>query len=716
MPTLIQYLNKLPAHDLRAMASRLQVSNRKNQRKQAWIEAIVHLWSAPAGDEDRLAALARLSAQAHHALCRLAGFQQLPANLFWAEYGMVRRPRQGDYAPKPWREPRSAAEELYYAGLLHGVDHPALERASALTVPIDLRPMVNLLACRERDVTPTDAGNRSGLPSAMVAWTLAHDVGQMLIFLMQQERTDQGIRLLHETWLDQRALRRLNQRLATPDARPIRSHKQTTRLRSLIFLTAAAGLQENGHVTVAGRAWLQEPLPEQISWLWQGWRDADGQLRSRYDLADSLLPPPWPEPLLQALATAIHERGAITSAAGLMDALLDGSPQEQAYWSRQVANFSDFQRLLQGVLDETLTPLGVVESVHPDHAQPLYAITPVGGWLLGEGETTMVDADWRAACTAATPVARLVADIWRLDLPANAPLDLQATVAGFGVYTECRRQDSDIWHCFELDALSVGKAATEGLGEAALIEALARLGIPLDAEQRAQLMRWRAATDDVRISVRFLLETRTPELLARLASAPHLRKHIHEVLNPTVAVVNAEPAVLVSELQTLGIRPRVSWTKQERSDPDMAGEAALWLAARLYIELARHFPLPLPLPRRILDGLAASLTERERALLDTRLEQLHDGLDALLDGETFAPPPEASEPETWRKLIEDAAAGKQVLDLVYFSAGRNMLTRRQVTPFWIEERESGSYMRGYCHTRGDVRLFRLDRIQSLADG
>jgi len=193
-------------------------------------------------------------------------------------------------------------------------------------VPLDLRSIVTQIACADEEIRSTPltlAGRDDGADSVMVVWALAHDVGQLLIFLMQQNRTGSDLPLLHGIWLDQRALRLLNQRLITPDSGPIPSHKQTSRLRWIMFLTAAAGLQKDGLVTVAGRAWIQANPPKQISWLWQGWRDADGQLRSRYGLADSLLPSPWPEPLLLALANTIHQRKAITSTIDLMNGLLD---------------------------------------------------------------------------------------------------------------------------------------------------------------------------------------------------------------------------------------------------------------------------------------------------------------------------------------------------------------------------------------------------------
>ena len=85
----------------------------------------------------------------------------------------------------------------------------------------------------------------------------------------------------------------------------------------------------------------------------------------------------------------------------------------------------------------------------------------------------------------------------------------------------------------------------------------------------------------------------------------------------------------------------------------------------------------------------------------------------MLDGRTFAPPPQPSDPARWRPLIESAVATGRTLTMHYFTAGRNVLTQRTVTPYWIEEHRGIPYLRADCHLAGRVRLFRLDRIQEL---
>jgi len=716
MPTLVQHLNKTPAHDLRAMAGHLHLSRREEQHKQAWIDAIARLWSSPDQDEARTIALTRLSSQAQRALRRLVDLDQVPAELFWAEYGRVRRPRQANYQPKPWRQPACAAEELYYAGLLHAVEQPTITRARTLCTPIDLRPMLSQFAYDVTSKAPTIDDRVARHDSNIVTWALVHDVGQLLIFLMQMAQDDRRVTLRYGKWLDQKPLRQLNQRLATQEVGPISSHKGTQRLRWLAFLATVAGLQREGVVTAAGRAWMQEPPAEQFGWLWQGWRQCDGRMRGDYGLADGLLPKPWPEPLLLVLRTMIQAGTTAIAAVDLVHALLDTSPQEQAYWNHHVTDFSEFEQLLRDVLEDALTLFAIVartESEPEEESTHTFLITSAGEWLLGGkglGEKGVMEPApaWDEKSSARGFLAGT--DSWRVHFPANAPLALQVAVAAFGNYVGSRRDENEIWHIYELNAVTLARAADTGRDGPQLIQVLHRLGITLDSERADQLNRWQASRDDVRVSSSLLLETRTSSLLTELMNEPDIRKHIAEVLNPTTARLDAQPMALLDALRTKGLRPNMAWERSALTDQKGGNRGALWLAARLYLELARHIPLPSPLERHLLDELAASFSETERVLLDTEYRQLEERLRALLDGETYALAPEVGDIDGWRELIETAAEEGRVIDLLYYSAGRNMKTRRHVTLYWIEAMENRVYMRAYCHENGDVRLFRLDRI------
>ena len=51
--------------------------------------------------------------------------------------------------------------------------------------------------------------------------------------------------------------------------------------------------------------------------------------------------------------------------------------------------------------------------------------------------------------------------------------------------------------------------------------------------------------------------------------------------------------------------------------------------------------------------------------------------------------------------------------LSYQSFGRDEVTEREVDPMRVTSLDARWYLEGWCHRAEDVRLFRLDRVQSL---
>jgi predicted DNA-binding transcriptional regulator YafY len=61
-----------------------------------------------------------------------------------------------------------------------------------------------------------------------------------------------------------------------------------------------------------------------------------------------------------------------------------------------------------------------------------------------------------------------------------------------------------------------------------------------------------------------------------------------------------------------------------------------------------------------------------------------------------------------------AATSKQhTVQMRYFSATKNQITRREVSPYRLWYTNGALYLIGYCHLRKDVRLFAVERIKSV---
>ena len=64
-------------------------------------------------------------------------------------------------------------------------------------------------------------------------------------------------------------------------------------------------------------------------------------------------------------------------------------------------------------------------------------------------------------------------------------------------------------------------------------------------------------------------------------------------------------------------------------------------------------------------------------------------------------------------LLSQAIAHRHTVQMRYFSAGRNVTTRREVDPYRLRYVDGGLYLIAYCHWRKDVRMFAVERIKSL---
>ncbi|MBI4489006.1 MAG: WYL domain-containing protein [Deltaproteobacteria bacterium] len=65
-------------------------------------------------------------------------------------------------------------------------------------------------------------------------------------------------------------------------------------------------------------------------------------------------------------------------------------------------------------------------------------------------------------------------------------------------------------------------------------------------------------------------------------------------------------------------------------------------------------------------------------------------------------------------LITQAIDKARTAQIRYYSASRNMTTRREVDPYRLWYAAGGLYLIAYCHLRKDVRMFAVERIRSIS--
>ncbi len=63
--------------------------------------------------------------------------------------------------------------------------------------------------------------------------------------------------------------------------------------------------------------------------------------------------------------------------------------------------------------------------------------------------------------------------------------------------------------------------------------------------------------------------------------------------------------------------------------------------------------------------------------------------------------------------LEEAAIRKRRLEVTYYSIGSDEECQRQLDPYGLFYRWRAWYLVAYCHLRGEIRMFRVDRIRKI---
>ncbi len=104
-----------------------------------------------------------------------------------------------------------------------------------------------------------------------------------------------------------------------------------------------------------------------------------------------------------------------------------------------------------------------------------------------------------------------------------------------------------------------------------------------------------------------------------------------------------------------------------------------------------------------------SRLEAEQAIRSSGqiMEALKDELDGWTAFTYYGP---KENKEKVRRLIDNAVKDRFDVTITYYTAGRNQVTKRRITPYVVKKRKGVDYVRAMCRERMSERLFRLDRI------
>lgn len=691
--TLESCLARCTYDRLRRMGQFLQVGLKdpERHRKAAWVGAIRGCWAKP---HNQRAIWHQLSPAAQHLAVRLCRANTLPTGLLLAEGGGLRPHKE---QTRPW----TPVEELYLAGLLFGRTGADPRRAARVALPDDLVGPILALAgeAQQLDGTPLDP-MLDGMPNVV------HDVAQLLILrCLLPEMT-----LLHGRWLPATALAVLARRVdQLHNHVPSRTHKQTVYLRDLMFWAVAAELIVDGQLTAKAWAWLAREPAACLRELWRGWLGSadqtDSDLRSIFLQGDAL----WSEPLRRRCVAYLQTFAGAFDVLDLANKLLGDVQIPAAYFAAHFESLAEFDASVAAVLSTTLRYLGVVTQL-PDGK--MYRLTATGHWLMQPDAALHPNWTWTSdarvrpddGAAVAVESAAITVDVARMTVPHG-----QAQLALFAMDAP---RPSAHPHSYRLTEATVAAAAARGHGLPLLLEGLATLGVSLTPTQVAVCRRWWQRGHEVQIALLPVIRTQRKEQLAAIVQSSQLRSVIGEVLAPTLATWQGDPTAVMTALRAAGFYPG-SHLSDDEANSTLPDSAALWLAGQLYQLLGEHLPLPLPLSTNKLDALLAELTPVQQAALTEHMQTLRRRLLDLLDSLPYLPPPQPSDPALWLPLLEQAIEDEAILTMVYYSAGRNLTTRRRIQPLWRETHRDVDYVRAQCIDTGTVLTFRLDRILEL---
>lgn len=123
----------------------------------------------------------------------------------------------------------------------------------------------------------------------------------------------------------------------------------------------------------------------------------------------------------------------------------------------------------------------------------------------------------------------------------------------------------------------------------------------------------------------------------------------------------------------------------------------------------------------LLGKLEGTLTEDLVTLSEEIVEDILEGSLSLSDSDDLAAMTADSSygmpmyaVDAHLPVIEQAIEASRSLDVTYFSMSREEFSDRRIDPFGLKKVGDLFWLVAYCHLRGDRRVFRLDRIKTMA--
>jgi hypothetical protein len=690
MPNLHTLLSNRNWHALRALfrAHGTQFDNRWTKAQA--VEHAVGLLTNPTAVRRTMTTLPQDAREALDTLVACEG--AMPAHRFLSQFGPIRpyRPWRDNCPADVWRHPASPAERLWFLGLIFC---DATPEGEMIVIPDELHLLLPTASFAVVKPAP-DAYPQVAYPIL--------DLAHVLTFLQTHD-----VRPLLGRWLAPGQLKALEAGLASPDPTPAaaRSELQTGYVRFIHYLGQAAELVASAagllKPTPAAWDWIERPDAAQWRRLWDGWQTDLNRPPRETALWDRFRLPgerSFVRTVFDTLATLPAADGGLTvSLQSLAEHL-----HRRCIGAGTLPHDADVSMPLHALAIGPLTWAGLV---HTDPGDSV-ALTEPGEWLLGRAEEPPTSPLIRPAVLQSIEKDYLV--IALPVPPIHPPLRplIELPLAVKDRFSRLLTRE-----CFVA-------LLSHGIGRACVVQGLRELtGGPLPAQALERLKAWEAEARGLTLRRLTVLTAADPQALARLSTRRATRHHIFETLSRHhVAVEPSCAEQLLRALRRDGhaplVDPGVIPSSGALAHRDTGAAAHLWLALRVYLDLADLVQLPSIPPAALLDELAQDLDADQLSALAIQAGQASRRLRDALDGYTPFPAPlagvdHASVLTTIKRALEES----RPVEIVYHTAGRGERTTRVVEPLRFEERGGATYLVAYCRLRREERVFRLDRIE-----
>ncbi len=550
---------------LRAIAQKRGIELASNRQREA-VEQLTEELLQPESVAEILESLKPQEREALDFLVSEEGRSKL--HLFARRYGEIRTFGPGSLErERPWRDPVSPAEGLWYSGLVYKAfdevgEEPGQGQASEfIFVPQDILPLLPEAEKKGPDFIVDPAPAPSTIREGGLA--LVQDACAFLSYLQNED-----VKPLEDGGLAPGDVERINERLLVRE-----DAGESERLAFLHHLCQRLGLVHKAGGFLKpyppqAKRWLKAPRAEQLLALQEAWRD-DAAWNELWRVTSLRCEPTgWRnDPLLARKRVLAHlakcpaERWL--SLASFTEAIKETDPDFQrpdgdytSWYIRHAASgeyLTGFEcwdqvegALIVHLMAKPLHWLGAA-SLGCDAEGNLHSflITPWGAAFLGlRGE---IPAD-------GPPSPMIVQPDFTIIAPAEGSL-----YDRFQLERVADWQSSGDSRVYRITRKSLARGLRQGIQIEMLLTFLRRVSEgKMPPNVVSALQNWDKRRGRVRLRRALLLQVESESVMEELSASPQIRGYLREIISPKTAIVAQEdwPALL-DELRKLGYSPQV---------------------------------------------------------------------------------------------------------------------------------------------------------------